>query len=473
MFNIVIADGKNEMPDDDIYYVVGKEGIFIKKKLGIMESLSPVKNISILESVQATAKMHIAKIPGILTAKISNFFKEVQKEHRSEAIVLLFYNEETKKYKVVPPAQKVSAASLDYNRSIIIDGWTMIGDIHSHSSMSAFHSGVDQGDEESFDGLHITFGNMNAELISISASIVSNGHRTMVLPEDYMNGIFLDHEIDEIEKIPTTRVYKWEDGKMIESTPKYSATTYRSYRRYDKRYKILSEQSAKAKCPSAWMKTVEYKTFTYGYQGTGSWYGGWQGSYQGGRWEKGKWIPASYNNKWGKNFDSGAWDKHRRPGQTAADVRKNAPPQNVGVKVDPIKFPEHDQGPVVTDVTPSRYMPCKNCAFKEKAIEYVAELLVDENEGTIEEGEIFVDKEVYECTKCNIVVSFEYDDKGEIEGEIICPSCKVDEHLMLIDDLAVEAAEAAEDIIEETGLVGDGYISCKTCSSRFSISMLK
>ena len=74
MFKVIIADGKEELPKDDIYYIVAKEGVFIKKKLGIMDSISPVKNISILESVQATAKMNIEKIPAIAVAKISNFF---------------------------------------------------------------------------------------------------------------------------------------------------------------------------------------------------------------------------------------------------------------------------------------------------------------------------------------------------------------------------------------------------------------
>jgi hypothetical protein len=246
--------------------------------------------------------------------------------------------------------------------------------------MSAFHSGTDQGDEESFDGLHITFGNLNSELISISASIVSNGHRTIVSPDEYLKGIRLDHEIDEVEKIPTSRVYKWENGKMIETT-KYAATTFRSYRKYDRRYIITSEKSVKAQCPKAWMDTVEYQP-TYSYSNPWAGYGGWRGNYQAGHWESGKWIAPKYNNNWGKNFDPDTWKNRQTSGYLEQKDTK-APIQNVGVKVDPIKFPAHDQGPIVTEVTPSRYMPCKTCAFKEKAVEYVADLLVDQNNGTI------------------------------------------------------------------------------------------
>jgi PRTRC genetic system protein A len=467
MFKIVVADGTQEMPKDDIYYVVGKEGIFIKKRLGIMESLSPVKTISILESVQATAKMHIPEIPAILTAKVANFFREVQKEHRSEAIVLLFFNEQTQKYKVVPPAQKVGPASLDYNRSIVIDGWTMIGDIHSHSSMSAFHSGTDQGDEESFDGLHITFGNLNSELISISASIVSNGHRTIVSPDEYLKGIRLDHEIDEVEKIPTSRVYKWENGKMIETT-KYAATTFRSYRKYDRRYIITSEKSVKAQCPKAWMDTVEYQP-TYSYSNPWAGYGGWRGNYQAGHWESGKWIAPKYNNNWGKNFDPDTWKNRQTSGYLEQKDTK-APIQNVGVKVDPIKFPAHDQGPIVTEVTPSRYMPCKTCAFKEKAVEYVADLLVDQNNGTIEEKSILDDdKESYVCEKCNVLVTFDYDEEDEIKGDMVCPSCKSDEHMTLIE----ENDFTVDDDKSGTVPIEPGQVKCVNCFSTFDVSFLE
>ena len=45
MFKVHINDG-SALPDDDVYYIVAKEGIFLKKKLGVMESIAPVKNIS-------------------------------------------------------------------------------------------------------------------------------------------------------------------------------------------------------------------------------------------------------------------------------------------------------------------------------------------------------------------------------------------------------------------------------------------
>ena len=476
------------MPDTDVYYLIGKEGVFIKKRLGIMESLSPVKNISILQSVQATAKMHIPKLPELMVAKIANFFTDVYDKHSAEAVILIFFNEEKEHYKIVVPSQKVSAAGAEYNRAITVEGYNMIGTIHSHANFSAFHSGTDQGDEQSFDGLHITFGNNKEDPISISASIVANGHRTIVPAEEYLEGVALDHEIDEVEKIPTSRVYKWDpkQKKMVEDTTKYKATTFRTYRRYDKRYNILRRNVSKAQTPVTWMAKVEKRTYTYTkYQGAGM--GWWQGMHQGGYWKDGKWVPpkTAQNNKWGSNFDSSVWDKGKRrqvPGKLAQDVqkeaKKNQPPQNVGVKVDPIKFPTHtgDDGPVVTDITPKSNIACEACPFNERAFDYVAEQLAKKYGGTIEDV-LFDDPdelETYYCEKCNIVVTFEYDDEDEIKGEMVCPSCKSDQYLtQLVDDDEDDPPvyQALDDYGDDT-TAKKNMIKCLSCQTEVDVSML-
>jgi Zn finger protein HypA/HybF involved in hydrogenase expression len=492
MFPIVINDGNTPMPNSDVYYVVGKEGIFIKKKLGIMESLSPVKNISILQSVEATARMHIPKIPAIITAKIANFFTDVYNEHSSEAVVLLFYNEDHKHYKIVVPPQEVSGAAAEYNRAITVEGYTMIGTIHSHANFTAFHSGTDQGDEQSFDGLHITFGNNQQDPISISASIVANGHRTMVDPTDYLDGVSLDYEVDEVEKVPTTRVYKWDptQQKMVEDTTRYETTSYRTYRRYDKRYNIVRRNNKKAATPKSWLANVEKKTYTYytGYQGAGM--GWWQGWRAGGYWKDGKYHPPGQeNNKWGGHFDSSVWKRnssYRAPGHVAKtvqdEVKKTQPPQNVGVKVEPIKFPPHDQkqtNGVVTDITPPETpLPCNTCAFKNRAFAFITAELEKKYKSLLEDDD---NEEKYYCEKCNVFVTFEYNEDDETIGEMVCPSCKSDDHLaQLIDD--EDAIDVDEPMVfKHWDDYGDdidttekkNMIECKSCKTKCDISMLK
>jgi PRTRC genetic system protein A len=377
MFKVYVNDGSEPLPEDDICYIVAKEGIFLKKRAGVMESIAPVQNISILESVASTARMHINPIPAQSFAKVIHFFREVYNKYRAEAIVLLYYNEETGKYKIVPPEQKVTGASLNYDRNLTIDGWTMIGDIHSHAGMSAFHSGTDDSDEESFDGLHITLGNMNSDDISISGSIVANGHRFMIDPEDYVLGIKKTHDVDKTEKGFARKVYKWVNNKMVLDEKQSKSYTYR---RMDKRY-VSTVSPSKAISNPDWMKRVEEGTFQRI---------GW-----GGDWRQG-----NYWNGWNQHYDPHAWRSFHKVGSKAP---LHAQPPVHGVQT---VLPTINTGGELDDQVP----PCMTCKHRE------IKLLMEE---------IDLEPELYECMQCNIVVG------GD---DPICPKCGSDEYLVLLEE---------------------------------------
>lgn len=186
MFKIIHLDGTQKIPDDDICYILAKGGTYLKKKVGLIESLTPVKQISILEDVQPYARMDIPKIHGEDFGKIMSFFKKVYEEYRSEAIVLLYYNSKKSTYTIHVPFQKVNGGSVDYVKGISLPNHIQIGTIHSHANFSAFHSGVDDKDEEHFDGIHITIGDNMDQFPSIAASIVVNGTRFQISPIDYI-----------------------------------------------------------------------------------------------------------------------------------------------------------------------------------------------------------------------------------------------------------------------------------------------
>ena len=189
MFKIIQLDGKTEIPNDDICYILAKGGTYLKKKVGLIESLTPVKEISILEDVVPYAKINIPKIPGKSFAKIMTFFKKVYEEYRSEAVVLLYYNAAKNMYKIHVPHQKVTGAGVEYAKGISVKDYVQVGTVHSHANFSAFHSGVDDHDEEHFDGLHITIGNNMDEFPSWAASVVVNGMRFKVCPTEYVEDL--------------------------------------------------------------------------------------------------------------------------------------------------------------------------------------------------------------------------------------------------------------------------------------------
>ena len=406
MFNVFVNNGEEEMPADDILYIVCKEGVYLKKKLGIMESITPVTNISVLESVQMMATMHIKPIPGTLFSQIIAFFKAVYAEYKSEAIVLLFYSEEKKTYKLVPPHQKVTAAGVDYNRAITMEGYTMIGDVHSHANFSAFHSGTDDADEKSFDGLHITIGNNGDDEVSLSASIVSNGQRFIIQAEDYVNKLILTKDIDEEVEKPYSTIYKY-DHTTKKMVPQKSTRTY-TVKRFDKRY--VSTVSRKYQTfPKEWMELVEKGTYTW--RAANRW--GYQGV-------------ANYYNHWNQDhYDPTAWaDKQKRLPLPAVPGKPSILPTKCKA---PITFPPHTQSGdgAFEQALKDEFNPCEACPFKEHKLDWAFEQLMDEEFKDDSPSGSGIDW--YECDKCKVTFSTEED------ADAVCPECGVDEHLILMD----------------------------------------
>ena len=427
MFKVHVNDGQNEMPSDDICYIIAKEGIFLKKKLGIMESIAPVKNISILESVSASARMNINPIPAVSFAKVIEFFREVHRQYTSEAIVLLFYNESTGKYRILPPKQSVTYGGINYDRNLTIEGYTMVGDIHSHGSMSAFHSGVDDDDENSFDGLHITIGNVADEDVSLSGSIVSNGYRFIVDPMDYILGIKKTVDIDKVETKSIHKIYRYDNklGKLVVDEKATARSAYAT-RKFDKRY-ITTVTPSKRQFNQNWMSLVEKGTYQYVYGRARNY--GW-GNYLGG-------------NYWGNNYDSGAWAGYRKVGT-------GKPQQQKPLALPPGKTQVTGIAPQMPDDT----IACLTCKYRDQKI-------------LLEEEDVF-DDVMYKCEKCGIIIS---EDSDPLE----CPTCKTDEHLNEITEKELvdsyERASTEELKGAPSSDVPDviGIYRCYSCKATFPV----
>jgi hypothetical protein len=184
------------LPKEGDYFVVSGNGLWMHKDTGICKCFVPVKNISSLAELNATAEISIdlPKIPAQHVWTIKEFFKKVVAAHHSEAEVTLYYNKETRDYKIHVAEQTVTHSSVNYKRegNVHIPGiedYLKVGTIHSHCDFGAFHSTTDVGDEVEFDGLHVTFGHNDKDVFSISASYVVNGYRTQINPLDVLEGI--------------------------------------------------------------------------------------------------------------------------------------------------------------------------------------------------------------------------------------------------------------------------------------------
>ncbi|MGD2071997.1 MAG: Mov34/MPN/PAD-1 family protein [Candidatus Thorarchaeota archaeon] len=254
MFNIYLHDSE-KLPEDDICYIVAKDGVYLKKKMGVLESIAKVDKISILNEIKSTASLNIPMIPAPMFAKVVEFFKAVHEKHRAEAVALLFYNQNTENFKIVIPKQEVSMAKCEYDRNIQIRDYTLLGDIHSHGNMSAFHSPTDDKDEYTDnDGLHITVGYVASDNVGVSLSITANGTRFVGEPEDYIDKL---KKIEEIQTQSYRKVYKYINGKLIEVESEPYKSKY-----YTPRYFINIPVSQKT-FNRNWLKKVKYVVPTF------------------------------------------------------------------------------------------------------------------------------------------------------------------------------------------------------------------
>lgn len=162
---------------EDFAYVICDKGTFIKRDNFLYSGFFKVesKNLGTIEEA-INVKIDF-RIPWNLFESIEGFFESVYEKYKSEVAILLYYNKDKKVWAYGVPQQTVSGASVEYDIkkgcSFILEtnlgeeldklpeGFAMVGSIHSHASMSAFHSGTDDKDEFGFDGIHITIGKLN------------------------------------------------------------------------------------------------------------------------------------------------------------------------------------------------------------------------------------------------------------------------------------------------------------------------
>lgn len=188
MFEVYVLKEGVKLPLEGNYYVVTEKGIFLHKETGLIEALVKVEGIPFLEKLEPKASMDLPKIPRDITIKSLLFFRQIQKKHKTEAILLLHYSKKNG-FKVHCPSQEASSARVDYNSSERFKDYQLVGTIHSHNNFQAFHSSGDEDDEKYFDGIHLVFGNLNEPYPSIESSIVVNNNRFPQDPEFLMEGI--------------------------------------------------------------------------------------------------------------------------------------------------------------------------------------------------------------------------------------------------------------------------------------------
>jgi len=188
MIPIVIYSKQTEIPSGNCY-VIAKDGVYLQKDTGLISGIVKVDKLSFLKEVIARAEIKIPPISLEQFLQVRMFFRAVYNLYRSEAIVLLYYNEASQEYLISVPEQTVHPSGLKYIPEKTEKDYKLVGSIHSHANFSAFHSNIDHKDEANFDGLHITIGNVNKRNFSLSLEVAINNNRFKQEPEEWIIGI--------------------------------------------------------------------------------------------------------------------------------------------------------------------------------------------------------------------------------------------------------------------------------------------
>lgn len=210
MFPIYILEKGVKLPKNGTYYVITAKGIFLHKENDLIKALVRVEQISFLENARPWARHHFPKIPTELIVQAINFFKKVYQEFGTEAVLLLHYAKKEKRFRLSCPEQKTVELGVDFKKDFRFPGFQLVGTIHSHSWLEAFHSQIDDKDNGGLDGLHITFGDLDTPYFSASCSLMVNAGRFMIKPEDLLEGVekvewkrtLNRNEEDELQRVP-------------------------------------------------------------------------------------------------------------------------------------------------------------------------------------------------------------------------------------------------------------------------------
>lgn len=181
MLPIYLKDQDFTPPEDSIYYLLSRDGLFLAKRTPFFEAVVPAAGIPWLEPQGTEVHLKAPSLPAAVLLSALAFFRAVYTRYRSEAVALLAWREATQTYELVVPHQTVGGGHCDYEVREFPAGLMRLGTIHSHAAVEAFHSLRDWQDERFEDGFHLTIGNLDGDL-TLSCSVVVQGFRGNIPP---------------------------------------------------------------------------------------------------------------------------------------------------------------------------------------------------------------------------------------------------------------------------------------------------
>lgn len=167
--------------------VAGQDGrLYEIRTSGIGTIIVPTEHLRRLDKVPTGFQFTLPKIPGKKLAEAITFFRDYCRNGiELEVMVVFFYDPKTGEYIIDCPQQKVSKGRIDYEElSYEQQGFVEVLQLHSHNTMEAYFSSVDNRDEKRFL-LYGVIGQLDQVEPNMKIRAGLNGH-FYNLPIDYV-----------------------------------------------------------------------------------------------------------------------------------------------------------------------------------------------------------------------------------------------------------------------------------------------
>lgn len=158
---------------------------------------APADHLSEFPQVQSGFRMTLPKIPMHVLMSVVNFFEALSQKQELEALVHILYNTETGEYSINVPKQEITHVSVnavteeEYPEHLI-----HVMDIHSHNTMAAKFSSIDDEDEKA-TRLYSVVGRLDQVFPDITVRASCGGRFIRLSPEEVFETNFKSYGYPE------------------------------------------------------------------------------------------------------------------------------------------------------------------------------------------------------------------------------------------------------------------------------------
>ncbi|WP_300820437.1 hypothetical protein [uncultured Oscillibacter sp.] len=192
--------------DKVICVIPSSDGRFYElQKTEMGEFIAPKNNVTEFSSIRAGFTPALPLIPLDLIGAIASFFRSFMEENAEyEALALIYWSTEERRFFAYVPKQTVRKEHLEADlRDCPYDDdpqYIRYADIHSHNSMEACFSGVDDQDERG-TGLYLVMGELDRFFPDIRARISCGGSFVDIDPGEVIEGLNRDYPRDWVKNV--------------------------------------------------------------------------------------------------------------------------------------------------------------------------------------------------------------------------------------------------------------------------------